>query len=222
MKTFFTCTFLGTLTICTLIITYDVHGVLTAKTIKVEADVKNLGELQLDKRLDWLEQELTTTNSNLNKVLDNGNKLIKDSQQSFDDNYWDLKATIANNVVSSKEISDLIPKLKDFVENADRQLTDLSGQSSDTLSSIDNSASDLSKAGTELIETSTKQVGEIGGEVKKAVTELAPIEKNVEETTGSLKEIAKTGDIATRELRKAQGKFKAVAKFILGFFHHNI
>lgn len=52
--------------------------------------------------------------------------------------------------------------------------------------------------------------------------EAAASGKNVTAGTASLAEILKTGDIATRELRKPAGKLKALGKFLLGFFHHNI
>src|ERR1022692_3853602 len=129
MKTIFTCIFLVVLSSCCLVITYDLDILLKSKSVKIDIDVKNLDDLKLNARLNSFGVALNKTNDKLNTGLDSGNKLIKDSQASFDDNYWDLKATVANNTVSSKELADLIPKVQETIENLDKQVTDISEQS---------------------------------------------------------------------------------------------
>jgi methyl-accepting chemotaxis protein len=179
MKTILTCIFLVVLSACCLVITYDLDVLLKSKSVKVDIDVKNLDDLKLNDRLNSFRVALNKTNDKLTTLVDSGNKLVKDSQASFDDNYWDLKATVANNTVSSKELADLIPKVQETIENFDKQVTDISEQSSSTLSTIDTSASNLATAGKEFLEEGTTQLQDVGSKVQENLVLLAQTEAKV-------------------------------------------
>lgn len=58
--------------------------------------------------------------------------------------------------------------------------------------------------------------------IEATTAEAASSAKHIDDGAASLAAILETGDIATRELRKPAGKLKALGKFLLGFFHHNI